>query len=78
MFCVLVGNRDFTLRGCQLAEQDSLDICYNIKKADEEFLKVQHCSRCGSNRCNTSANLSGNHYTLLTILPFLLLSFIRV
>ncbi|KAL1497285.1 hypothetical protein ABEB36_008276 [Hypothenemus hampei] len=51
---VKLGNRVHTFRGCQLAEQTSLDICNKIQIIDTEFLKRQHCSRCSADRCNSS------------------------
>ncbi|XP_066139543.1 uncharacterized protein [Euwallacea fornicatus] len=55
-----LGNKKYTFRGCQLAEQTNLDICHKIKRADTEFLKKQYCSRCSNDRCNLSIRLSIN------------------
>ncbi|KAF7265828.1 uncharacterized protein LOC143206930 [Rhynchophorus ferrugineus] len=48
-----VGNKEYIFRGCQLAEQKSLDICVKMKKADTNYLKKTHCSRCSTDGCNS-------------------------
>ncbi|XP_030754288.1 uncharacterized protein LOC115881068 [Sitophilus oryzae] len=61
------GNKEHIIRGCQLAEQSSLDICARMKKADNSFLKKVHCSRCNKDGCNTaSARYKTNLFLMST------------
>ncbi|CAG9763202.1 unnamed protein product [Ceutorhynchus assimilis] len=63
-----LGNKKYIIRGCQLAEQISLDICHKMKRADTNFLKKEHCSRCSSDRCNPASNLYVDQLLLILFL----------
>ncbi|XP_019868733.1 uncharacterized protein LOC109597483 [Aethina tumida] len=52
-----VDNKEYVIRGCQLAVQQHLDICHKVKTEDREFVSTLHCSRCGSDGCNSSTQL---------------------
>ncbi|XP_019770152.2 uncharacterized protein LOC109544430 isoform X1 [Dendroctonus ponderosae] len=71
-----VGNKKFTFRGCQLAEQANLDICYKLKTKDTEFLKKEHCSRCNTDRCNSASDNKNEIIIFGTMIASLL--FIRI
>ncbi|KAJ8933822.1 hypothetical protein NQ314_013743 [Rhamnusium bicolor] len=50
---VLNGNKNYILRGCQLAEQRNLDIC---NKLDENrgVVEKKYCHKCNTDGCNSS------------------------
>ncbi|XP_050311184.1 uncharacterized protein LOC126746833 [Anthonomus grandis grandis] len=66
-----VGNKIYTFRGCQLAEQSSLDICQKMQKADTDYMKKVYCSRCGKDRCNSAPTTHKYHIPVVVVLPVL-------
>uniref|UniRef100_A0A6P7GEB0 Uncharacterized protein LOC114336302 n=1 Tax=Diabrotica virgifera virgifera TaxID=50390 RepID=A0A6P7GEB0_DIAVI len=61
-----VGNKDYFLRGCQLAEQGNLDICNKVKEHNNGILRTIYCSKCSSEGCNSSTKFQAN--TMLALL----------
>ncbi|XP_057660214.1 uncharacterized protein LOC130896261 [Diorhabda carinulata] len=60
-----VGNKDYFLRGCQLAEQGNLDICNKIQEHNSGFVKTVYCSKCSSEGCNSSTRYGTNLISVL-------------
>nr|CAH7726645.1 unnamed protein product [Callosobruchus chinensis] len=54
------GNKHYTIRGCQLAEQSHLDICKKLTEKNDELgamVKTEVCTKCFTDACNYSNSL---------------------
>ncbi|KAG5872129.1 hypothetical protein JTB14_013066 [Gonioctena quinquepunctata] len=62
-----VGNKNYVLRGCQLAEQGNLDICKKVRETSNEIVKTVHCSKCSTEGCNSSSISRGNAFLAILL-----------
>ncbi|XP_060522990.1 uncharacterized protein LOC132699983 [Cylas formicarius] len=71
-----VGEKQYIIRGCQLAQQSNIDICHKIREANiDNQLSVVHCSRCAVDKCNLAPQIQTFpiYLTPLLIIRFVVL-----
>ncbi|CAH0564699.1 unnamed protein product [Brassicogethes aeneus] len=73
-----VENKEYVIRGCQLAEQNNLDICHKVKTEDRATVATLHCSRCGTDGCNSAGEIFDVASTFFAVLCALTNAYVRV
>lgn len=67
---IIIGGREMTFRGCQLAPKDNIDLCKKL--IDERKEIVKHCSFCNESGCNNAPLKSIPVAFIALILPLLI------
>ncbi|KAJ8977400.1 hypothetical protein NQ317_013304 [Molorchus minor] len=73
------GNKDYVLRGCQLAEQQHLDICKRLQDSNTNTIRKVFCSKCSNeDGCNSSPKTFSNNILLALVCSIVVKKFYTV